>query len=87
MRRAIGKELKLTNGVSSGKLKEPPKSCIPKRANMRMKRKRRNKREMIERIELSREITRFLRDDQYLKERNSISDLTLNALKSKCKFK
>lgn len=60
------KVLKLAKGVSSGKLKEPPKSCIPKRAKMRMNRKSRNKREMIDRIELSRDMTKFRRDDQYL---------------------
>jgi hypothetical protein len=39
---------------------------MPRRANMRMKRKRRKRRERMERMELSREITRFRRDDQYL---------------------
>ena len=45
----------------------PPKSCIPRRAKMRMKRNKRNNREMIERILLNREMTRFRREDQYLK--------------------
>jgi hypothetical protein len=39
---------------------------MPRRANMRMKRKRRKRRERMERMELSREITRFRSDDQYL---------------------
>ena len=39
---------------------------MPSKANIRMKRKRRKSRERMERMELSREITKFLRDDQYL---------------------
>ncbi len=39
---------------------------MPRRANMRMKRKSRKRRERMERMELSREITRFRSDDQYL---------------------
>jgi hypothetical protein len=30
---------KLDKGVSVGKLKEPPNSCMPRRAKMKMKRK------------------------------------------------
>ena len=41
---------------------------MPSRANIRMKRKRRKRRERMERMELRREMTRFLRDDQYLGE-------------------
>jgi hypothetical protein len=44
----------------------PPKSCIPKRAKTTMNRKRRNRRLMMDFIELRRETTRFLRDAQYL---------------------
>lgn len=66
MRRAIGNESKLVGGVPSGKLKAPPKSCIPSSAKMRMKRKRRNNNEIIDLIELRREMTRFRREDQYL---------------------
>lgn len=57
---------KLADGLPSGKLKAPPNSCIPSSANMSMKRKRRNSNEMMERIELSNDITRFLNEDQYL---------------------
>jgi hypothetical protein len=64
--KAIGKLLKFAGGVPSGKLKAPPKSCMPKRAKMRIKRKSRNNNERMERIELKSEITRFLKDDQYL---------------------
>ena len=60
------KVLKLDGGVPSGKLKAPPKSCMPSSAKMRMKRKRRNKRERMDRIELSSDITKLRRDDQYL---------------------
>ena len=45
---------------------------------MRINRKRRNRSEMIERIELSKEMTRFRRDDQYfvtLKMRKSLRAL------------
>ena len=35
-------ELKFEVGVPSGKLKKPPKSCIPSRAIMKMNRKSRN---------------------------------------------
>ncbi len=62
----MAKLLKLEGGVPSGKLKAPPKSCIPSRAKIRMNRKSRNRSEMIDLIELSKEITKFLREDQYL---------------------
>ena len=39
---------------------------MPSKANIRMKRKRRKSRERMERMEFSREITKFLREDQYL---------------------
>ena len=58
--------MKLEGGVPSGKLKTPPNNCIPRRAKMRMNRKRRNSKDMMERMELKREITRFLKEDQYL---------------------
>ena len=62
----MGKVLKLAGGVPSGTLKAPPNSCMPSKAKIRMNKKSRNNREIIERIELSSDITRFLRDDQYL---------------------
>ena len=43
-----------------------PVTCMPSKAKMRMKRKRRKRSERMERIELRREITRFLRLAQYL---------------------
>ena len=65
---------KLASGVPSEKLNAPPKSCIPKRANIRMKRKRRNRRERMDLIELRSDITKFLNEDQYF--------VTLKILKS-----
>ena len=64
------KELKFDGGVPSGKLNVPPKSCIPNRAKMRMNRKRRRRREMMDFIELRRETTRLRKEDQYLEEKN-----------------
>ena len=57
-------------GVSIGKLKDPPKSCIPSNANIKMKRKSRNKRDIIEDKAFMRAITRFRSGDQYLKKVN-----------------
>lgn len=59
-------ELKLEVGVPSGKLKKPPKSCIPRRAKMKMNRKRRKSNDKIEDMAFIRAITRFLNEDQYL---------------------
>ena len=77
MRSATAKLLKFAGGVPSWKFHSPPKSCMPKRAKMRMKRKRRNSRDMMERMELSREMTRLRRDDQYLTGRAGQIDQTL----------
>lgn len=65
---AIENELKFEGGVPSGKLNVPPKSCMPKRAKMRMNKNRSNKSEIIDFIELNKEMTRFLKEDQYLKK-------------------
>ena len=54
-------------GVSSGKLNDPPKSCIPRRANMNMNKNNRNKRDMMDDKAFIRAITRFRNGDQYLK--------------------
>lgn len=59
--------LKFEVGVPSGKLKWPPKSCMPSRANMKMNRNSRKSRDKMEDMAFIRAITRFLRDDQYLK--------------------
>ena len=65
---AMENELKFEGGVPSGKLNVPPKSCMPNRAKMRMNKKRSNKSEIIDFIELNKEMTRFLKEDQYLKK-------------------
>lgn len=75
MRSAIGNVLKFVGGVSSSKLNSPPKSCIPSNAKIRINRKRRNNKEIIERIEFNKEITRFRNDDQYLVTLNILSNL------------
>jgi hypothetical protein len=67
--RAIEKVLKLAGGVPSGKLNAPPNNCIPNNAKIRMNRKSRNRRDMIERIELNSDITRFRNEAQYLKKK------------------
>ena len=46
-------------GVAKSKVQVPSNSCMPRRAKMRMKRKRRR-----ETMDI-RETTRFLREDQY----------------------
>lgn len=61
----MGKVLKLVGGVPSSKLNCPPNNCIPSRAKMRINKNRRNSNEIIDLIEFSRDITRFLSDDQY----------------------
>ena len=66
---AIENELKFEGGVPSGKLNVPPKSCIPRRAKIRMNRKSRSKSEMMDFIELRRDITRFRSEDQYLEQK------------------
>ena len=65
---ATEKESKLEAGVPNSKLKVPPKSCMPRRAKMRMKRKRRRRRDTMDFMEASRETTRFLKEDQYLEQ-------------------
>ena len=58
---------KLDVGVCSGKLNEPPKSCIPNKAKMKMKRKRRKSKDMMDDKAFMRAITRLRKGDQYLK--------------------
>ena len=57
-------ELKFEGGVPSGKLKVPPNNCMPKRAKIRMNRKSKSSRDMIDFIELSRETTKLRKEDQ-----------------------
>jgi len=51
----------------------PPNNCIPSRAKMRMKRKRRKRSETIDRILLSKDITRLRSDAQYLQQRTRVN--------------
>ena len=48
----------------SSKLNFPPKSCMPSREKIMMKRKSSSNREAIDFMELSREATRLLREAQ-----------------------
>lgn len=67
--RACGKLSKLLRRTSvSSKSYLPPKSCMPSRAKMMMKRKSSRSSEAMERMELSRDATRLLSDVQYLGE-------------------
>ena len=42
------------------------KTCMPRRAKMKMKRKRRSRRDRMEEMAFMRATTRFLKEDQYL---------------------
>ena len=68
-------------GVSSGKLNDPPKSCMPSSAKMKMNRKSRKSRDMMDDKAFIRAITRLRRGDQYL-EKGSLDQgfLALNAV-------
>ena len=68
---AIEKESKLEAGVPNSKLKVPPKSCIPRRAKIKMNRKRSSNRDTMDFNDAKSETTRFRREDQYLKKRKS----------------
>ena len=75
----MGNVLKLVGGVPSPKLNAPPNNCMPSSAKIRMNKKSRNNREMMDLIELSNDITRFLSDAQYfvtLKMRSSLKALS-----------
>jgi len=56
----------IVNKTESNVAYSPPNSCMPSRAKIRMKRKSRNKSDMMERMLLSSEMTRFRSDGQYL---------------------
>ena len=45
----------------------PPKSCIPNKAKIRMNKKSRNIKLMIDLMLLSNDVIKFFNDDQYLK--------------------
>ena len=65
------KESKLLRGSSMfSKLNLPPKTCMPSRAKMTMKRKSRRSKEAIDWIELSSDATRLDKERQYLQRVN-----------------
>ena len=47
----------------------PPKSCIPNKAKMKMKRTRRTNKATMEEIELTKDLTKLPIADQYLKSK------------------
>ena len=59
-------ESKFEVGLPSGKLNCPPKSCIPSKANMKMKRKRSSKSDKMEEIAFIKATTKLRNDVQYL---------------------
>lgn len=67
--KAIGNVLKFVGGVPSSKLNCPPNSCMPSSANISMNKNSRKSNDMIDLMELSNDITRFLNEDQYLEKR------------------
>ena len=69
VRRALRTVSKLEVGVSVGKLNDPPKSCIPSSAKMKMNKKRRKRRDMMDDSAFIRAITRLRSGDQYLKRK------------------
>lgn len=58
----------------------PPKSCIPSKANTTMNRNSRNRRLMIDFIELSRDTTRLRREFQYLQKHSIITTALIQPL-------
>lgn len=68
VRRLCQKESKLLLGFKAVglKLNFPPNTCIPRRAKITINKKRSNKSEAIDCIELSSDATKFERDLQYL---------------------
>ena len=59
-------ESKLDVGLPSGKLNWPPNNCIPSKAKMKMKRKRRSNRDKIDEIAFIKATTKFRSEVQYL---------------------
>ena len=66
MSKALIMESKLEVGVPSGKLSWPPKNCMPSSAKMKMNKKRRRSKDMMELSAFIKAITRFRNGDQYL---------------------
>ena len=55
-------------GRPSGKLKLPPNSCIPNKANIKINRNNRRRRERMDDMAFVKATTRLRREDQYLKD-------------------
>ncbi|CAL4062822.1 unnamed protein product, partial [Meganyctiphanes norvegica] len=69
---------KLCLGLSSVmlKLKRPPKTCMPRRAKIIIKRNKSNKRDAMDWMELSNDATRFDNDRHYFVTLKILSNLT-----------
>ena len=59
-------------GVWSAKLKDPPKSCIPSNAKIKMNKKSRNNNDIMDDKAFMRAITRFRSGDQYLERKGML---------------
>ena len=56
-------------GRPSGKLKFPPNSCIPSKANIKINRKSRRRRERMDDMAFVKATTRLRSEDQYLNQK------------------
>ena len=66
VRRALVIVSKFDVGRPSGKLKLPPKSCIPNKANIKINKNNRRRRERMDDMAFVKATTRFRKEDQYL---------------------
>ena len=65
--KALVMESKLDVGLPSGKLNWPPNNCIPSKANMKMKRKRRSNSDKMEEMAFIKATTKLRSEVQYLR--------------------
>ena len=70
--KALVIESKLDVGLPSGKLNWPPNNCIPSKANMKMKRKRRSNSDKMEEMAFIKATTKLRSEVQYLATVSSI---------------
>ena len=73
--KALVIESKLDVGLPSGKLNWPPNNCIPSKANMKMKRKRRSNSDKMEEMAFIKATTKLRSEVQYL-EQNKVYHIT-----------
>ena len=66
MRRALVIVSKFDVGRPSGKLKLPPNNCIPSKANIKINRKSRRRRDRMDDMAFVKATTRLRSEDQYL---------------------